>query len=222
MKKTSFLSNVLATVMVGLMSVTFVACGGSDDDPDPSMLNVDKTSLSFDAEGSQQVFDITSNTNWSISGAASWCHLSTTSGTNNQSVIVTVDRNPDSMSRNCVLSIRTSDGVASKAVTISQSVNSNPIASTKWESVSSYSDGSRWIVSLSFTSTDATLLLTEEDGLTSQTTRLNYTYRYSSGLVVLTPKETGNAVLEGRVENNMKMTLVNTSNGSEVAVLYKQ
>ncbi len=213
------MKNILFAFVVVLLDA--MGCGSRHNCPEEEV-RVNLTSLSFDYEGGQQVLDITSNTSWTISGTASWCHLSTTSGTNNQSVIVTVAANQESRSRICVLTIISTDGTASEAVTVTQSVNSNLIAGTKWESVSSYSDGSRWIVSLSFTSTDATLLLTEEDGLTSQTTRLNYTYRYTNGLVVLTPKETGNAVLEGRIENNMKMTLVNTSNGSEIAVLYKQ
>lgn len=221
MKKTSFLRDLLTMMIVGVLCTVCDACD-PDPDPDPAVINTSQASLSFAPEGGQQVLEITSNTSWTISGAGSWCHLSTTSGSNNQSVIVTADKNSESMSRNCILTIRSNDGMASKSVTVSQPVNPNPVENTRWESVSSFSDGSRWIISLSFTSTDATLLLTEEDGLTSQTTRLNYTYRYSSGLVVLTPKETGNAVMEGRIENNMKMTLVNTSNGSEVAVLYKQ
>ena len=220
------MKNILFAFIVILLDV--MSCRTCHNHPHPhevdddSQVSVSNVSLSFDYEGGQQVLDITSNTSWTISGTASWCHLSTTSGTNNQSVIVIVDANQENASRHCVLSIRTRDGVVSKAVTISQSAESNPIAGTKWESVSSYSDGSSWIVTAEFTSTNATLLLTAEDGQTSQTTRLNYTYRYTNGLVVLTPKETGNAVLEGRIENNMKMTLVNTSNGSEIAVLYKQ
>ena len=82
------MKNILFAFVLVLLDV--MGCGSRHNCPEEKEVRVNLTSLSFDYEGGQQVLDITSNTSWTISGTASWCHLSTTSGTNNQSVIVTV------------------------------------------------------------------------------------------------------------------------------------
>lgn len=59
-------------------------------------------------------------------------------------------------------------------------------------------------------------------GTTSTTDVIDYTYTRTNNIVVLTPVEAGKAVLEGKIESGAKMILTNTSNGSEVNVLYKK
>ena len=57
-----------------------------------------------------------------------------------------------------------------------------------------------------------------------------YTYNYSSDesetkaatLVAMRPIQAGNATLEGRIENFLKMTVINMSNNEQVGVFYRQ
>lgn len=53
---------------------------------------------------------------------------------------------------------------------------------------------------------------------------LNYTYTLSDDgvMVVLNPTQVGKAILEGRIQNKMKMTVINISTGKTIGVFYKK
>ena len=72
MKKKDFLWSLLAIVMVGLLSVTFTACGGDDDEPAPPAPPVPTLSasgsISIDEKGttSGEIIVTAENTDWSV------------------------------------------------------------------------------------------------------------------------------------------------------------
>lgn len=60
---------------------------------DEKMLRINPEELSFEAESSSKEFSIYSNTKWTIA-CPDWCSLSTSSGTNDGKVVITVSSNP--------------------------------------------------------------------------------------------------------------------------------
>ncbi len=82
-------------------------------------LSASPTSLSFVAGGESKTFNITSNTNWTVSEALSWLSVSPSSGSNNGSVIVTAQANTSTSSRTGTISVSAS-GASTQAITVSQ------------------------------------------------------------------------------------------------------
>lgn len=82
--------------------------------------------------------------------------------------------------------------------------------------------------SFSFSSSSAVykIVETQQKGNESYSNfeTLNYTYTLSDdgGLVVLNPTQVGKATLEGRIQNEMKMTITNVSTGKTIGVFYKK
>ena len=82
--------------------------------------------------------------------------------------------------------------------------------------------------SFSFSSSSAVykIVETQQKGNESYSNfeTLNYTYTLSDdgGLVVLNPTQVGKATLEGRIQNEMKMTVTNVSTGKTIGVFYKK
>jgi hypothetical protein len=105
---------------------------------------------------------------------------------------------------------------------VSPEVDENEVKGTTWKNTDSFSDGSKIITEVKFSATTAVISITYEQGLTSETTKMNYNFTRSKNLVVFSPQEAGNANIEGLIENGIKMTLTNMSNNSEIAVVYKQ
>ena len=94
-------------------------------------LDVDKTSLSFNAEGGTQTFQITSNIKWKITSSNSWLSVRTSSGSGNASVIATAEVNNTSKERTATLTINGSEGNASPVtITISQAVGNISVSPT--------------------------------------------------------------------------------------------
>ena len=115
MKKKNFLWSLLATIMVGLLSVGFVSCG--DDDPDP-VVSVNPPSVNFGESGSSQSIQVTSNTSWTVSGNPGWLIVSPMQGSNNGSIMINASENNEKSSRSCILYINA--GSASTSVMVSQ------------------------------------------------------------------------------------------------------
>ena len=107
-------------------------------------------------------------------------------------------------------------------VTPTPAVDELDVRYTTWKATDVYSDGSKITLRMQFAESTAEFSITEELGLESSTTKMNYRFRRSDNLVVFTAVESGRANLEGKIANKIKMTLTNMSNGSEVAVLYKE
>ena len=103
------------------------------------------------------------------------------------------------------------------------------IAGTNWEYVDRYSDsGVSYEVtySLSFSDFDAyyTIYMKATSGSQTLTDSesISYTYTYSNPLVVLSPRESGKAYLEGTISSDIKMVLKNTSTGKTIGTFYKK
>lgn len=222
MKKSKYLWKLLSITMVAILSVGFTSC--SDDD-DPSEVNVNPSTVMFDATGGTVSVMVSSNTSWTISGAPLWLQVSTISGKNNQTVTLTASSNSTQDTRSGMLNIVTTDGDASAVVSFTQpgtKIDENEVKNTTWEETHRYSDGSEYATTLTFSITTANLSITYTEGTSSTTNRIDYTYTRTNNIVVLRPVEAGKAVLEGKIESGAKMILTNTSSGDEIAVLYKK
>lgn len=88
------------------------------DTPTEYSLSANKSSLDFENTGGSQSFNITSNTNWTIT-APSWCTVSPSSGSNNASVTVTATENPNTELRSGQIAIN-GDGVNTVYINVSQ------------------------------------------------------------------------------------------------------
>ncbi|MFZ4427117.1 MAG: BACON domain-containing protein [Saprospiraceae bacterium] len=86
-------------------------------------MSVAPSSIAFAALGSSQNLNITSNTSWFLSESLDWLSLSTTSGNNNGTVVVTSNTNPVNSVRSGTITV-SGAGVVSQTVTVSQSGNS--------------------------------------------------------------------------------------------------
>ena len=117
MKKKNYLWSLLTTMMVGLLSVGFTSC--SKDDPDPDSVSISMSSVNFGESGGSQSIQVTSNTNWTVSGNPSWLAVSPMQGSNNGAFSLTATANTDKNNRNCVLYINA--GSASAMVSVNQS-----------------------------------------------------------------------------------------------------
>lgn len=95
----------------------FTACG--DDKEEPNTVSVNVPSVIFSDSGGSQSIQVTSNTNWTVSGAPSWLNVSPMQGANNGSFSVSANANTEQSSRNCTLFINA--GTASAVVVVNQS-----------------------------------------------------------------------------------------------------
>lgn len=102
------------------------------------------------------------------------------------------------------------------------------LSGTSWVYQDHFSDGSVLTQTISFSGSTATLKISYKEGTEEQITTYNYSYTSDESntkeatLVALYPKQAGNATLEGKIESFLKMTVTNTSSGSEIGVFYKQ
>lgn len=78
-------------------------------------LQLDKSSILFESSGGSDSFTITSNANWTISSDQTWCMISSSSGLNNTTVIVSVLENTSTYSRSATITV--------KAENLSQSIS---------------------------------------------------------------------------------------------------
>ena len=88
------------------------------DTPTEYSLSANKSSLDFENTGGSQSFNVTSNTNWTIT-APSWCTVSPSSGNNNASVTVTASENPNAEQRSGQIAIN-GDGANTVYINVSQ------------------------------------------------------------------------------------------------------
>lgn len=116
MKKKNFFWSLLAIMMAATMSIGFTSCG---DDDDPDEVTVSMPSASFSESGGQSVISITSNTNWTVTGAPSWLTVTPMQGKGNGTIMLNAQKNTDKQSRSCVLYVNA--GSASTVITVSQS-----------------------------------------------------------------------------------------------------
>lgn len=117
MKKKDFLWSMLAFVMVSVLSVGLVSCGGGDDEPDT--VTVSMPSVNLGESGGSQSIQVLSNTKWTVSGNPSWLTVAPTQGSGNGAFSITASANTENGSRNCTLFINA--GSASAQVSVYQS-----------------------------------------------------------------------------------------------------
>jgi len=86
---------------------------------DPT-LSVSKESVTFDHNASSALVSVTSNTGWTVTSSASWCHVSPSDGSNNGSVTISVEENKTNEKRESVVTVSTTKGNLSKSITVSQ------------------------------------------------------------------------------------------------------
>ena len=115
-----------------------------------------------------------------------------------------------------------SDGDSEDTPDITGLPNSNGIWNTTWVENHTSSDGSSFKYSLKFAATTAVFEISYKEGTQTVTDTYSYTFTRSNNLVILNPQEAGNATLEGRIENGIRMSVTNASNSSVICVLYKQ
>jgi hypothetical protein len=101
-------------------------------------------------------------------------------------------------------------------------VDPNEVKYTTWVENHTSSDGSSFKYTLKFATSTAVFEMSYKEGTQTLTDTYSYTFTRSDNLVILNPQEAGNATLEGRIENGIRMSLRNASNNSEICVLYKQ
>jgi hypothetical protein len=84
-------------------------------------LTVSATSLSFAIAGGQEIFNITSNTTWTISSSETWFSVSPTSGSNNGTITVTVSPNTTTNQRTATIIVIGSD-MTPHTISVTQAV----------------------------------------------------------------------------------------------------
>ncbi len=223
--KKNYLWSLLAIMMATVLSVGFTSCGEDEE----SVVSVNPTSVSFEAEGGLQQIMVASNTSWTVSGFPNWIQPSITSGKNNQQLMLTATNNPDEGTRTAYITISTVDGEASVILNVTQQgkkVDIYEVAGTTWEDNHYYSDGSTYVASLIFEpkgSNRVKYQLTYTSGTSSTGSFIEYTYTRTNNIVVMTPIEAGYAVMEGNIDaSGAKIILTNTSSGEQTDVLYKK
>ena len=84
-------------------------------------LSVSPNSLSFTSSAASQTFTVTSNNGWYVSKEASWLSVSPSTGNNNRTVTVNVDRNTSTSSRNATITVRSNvSGVSTQNISVTQ------------------------------------------------------------------------------------------------------
>ena len=108
--------------MLLCLCVIFSACPDSEPEPDKDYyVNVDQSTVSFDANGGSTTVLVKSNTSWKINGIPDWLSVSPTAGANDAAV--TLSTAASNTPRSCTLTIST--GEASANINVSQ--NSTPV-----------------------------------------------------------------------------------------------
>ena len=83
-----------------------------------SELKLNKNDLSFTATGGSDSFTITSNTNWSVTSNQTWCTVSTSSGSNNATIMVNLSENASTELRSATITVM-ADGL-SQTIAVTQ------------------------------------------------------------------------------------------------------
>lgn len=146
-------------------------------------VDIDNTDLMFPASGGDVSFNITSNTNWTLSDYPSWLTLSKTNGKGNQEIKATASENPNVTERSgsIILGIEGKD--ENKTISVTQQGKSFDLSPT----------------SLTFSSVEGTKTVTiTTDGTWNASTEETW--------ITLSPTEsTGNSTLKVSVSENMSV-----------------
>lgn len=105
------------------------------------VLNVDMDNYQISAEGESKTFKITSNTEWYFSDIPSWITLSSTSGSGNKSITMTVRQNTNMDDRKASLLLTTENGEKSIHIQVNQDGNIGKNLEVKPASIVALADG---------------------------------------------------------------------------------
>lgn len=95
------------------------------------ILDVDKSSLSFVAEGGNQTFQISSNIKWKITSSDSWLSVNNSSGSGDASITAIAEANNTNGGRSAKLTISGAEGnVTPVTITVTQEVGNITVSPT--------------------------------------------------------------------------------------------
>ncbi|MFV0290764.1 MAG: BACON domain-containing protein, partial [Mangrovibacterium sp.] len=114
-------------ILSTLILILGIACSGGDEPtdnttPETSTLEVDKTTLSFEAAGGTEQVSISSNTSWRVSSSDRNVATSSISvGKDDATITITASENTSTEGRTAVITVSSVDGSASELqITITQ------------------------------------------------------------------------------------------------------
>lgn len=122
--------NKLIYLFAMILSLSLWSCGSDDDgvedpnnpnnpgNPDNVTLELSTKDLVFEAQGGELTFDITCNTDWTITNESDWCTLDMTSGNGNATVKVSTGVYEENEDRNTVLTVKA--GNTPQTLTVTQ------------------------------------------------------------------------------------------------------
>ncbi len=73
-------------------------------------LEVSKDTFTFDADGGEGSFEITSNVSWTVSSSSAWCTVSPKNGKNNAKITFKVEKHTETSTRNATITVKSSSG----------------------------------------------------------------------------------------------------------------
>ena len=152
------------------------------------VLEVSTTTLTPDAMGATLSFDVTANSNWTITKNANWFSVNPSSGTGNATVNVTFNENLTESAREATITVEHAAGL-SRTITVSQETAYVPVVyqiqgNTYLTYASDLTNGLYVIVNKSYSS----YVWTESDGklttsyrpITSNTFSVEHVFEYKS------------------------------------------
>lgn len=104
-------------ILLVAFTLPLSSCG--KDEPAAS-LSISMSSIVVNSEGGQESVSVTSNTNWNVEGASNWCSASPSTGKGDGTISIRIGENTSEESRECILTIQTSDGTLSKTISVKQ------------------------------------------------------------------------------------------------------
>jgi hypothetical protein len=126
------------TVKTADGSVSKTISVSQDGKPSGKTLSVSKSSITLgSAKNSSETFTISSNTSWSVVDNGLWLSVSSSSGSMGKTISVTANSaNPETASRSCIVTVKTSDGSVSRTIDVSQSGGATKTLSVSESSMS--------------------------------------------------------------------------------------
>ena len=101
---------------IALVTLSLFSCHKEKDDDEVS---VSRKEITFDSNGGEETFEVSSNTTWSISNKPTWLSLSRDSGKGDKDVIITAQQNNEIKERQATLTVHAGD--AETTISVRQS-----------------------------------------------------------------------------------------------------
>ena len=106
-----------ATITVSSDKASSVQVNISQSGASPD-IQLNKNDMSFTAAGGSETFSVTSNTNWTVKSDQTWCTVSTSSGSNNGTITVSVLENTSSDIRSASITVEADE--ITKTISVKQ------------------------------------------------------------------------------------------------------